>query len=120
MVVVTNLNRRLDGPQDKAVQEGKPVNKGFTGPTRPAQDFNRPDPFFGKFDTNIRSDTFYKEFPLVDAQQAQANYNALQGSYGNSFSEYTNAVSVVSNSNFPFFSWLNGSFRFFWYCTTAT
>jgi len=89
MVVVTNLNRRLDGPQDKAVQEGKPVNKGFTGPTRPAQDFNRPDPFFGKFDTNIRSDTFYEEFPLVDAQQAQANYDVLQGSYGNSFSDPT-------------------------------
>ena len=36
MVVVTNLNRRLKSPADKAVQEGKPIAKFITGPTRSA------------------------------------------------------------------------------------
>ena len=40
MVVVTNLNRRLDSPADKAFQEGKPVAKFITGPTRSAQRFS--------------------------------------------------------------------------------
>ena len=49
MVVVTILNRRLKSPADKAVEEGKPVAKFITGPTRSAQDFQAPDPFLGKF-----------------------------------------------------------------------
>ena len=52
MVTITNLNRRLGSPADKAVQEGKPVAKFITGPTRTGQDFQAPDPFLGKFKTN--------------------------------------------------------------------
>ena len=87
MVVVTNLNRRLKSPQDKAVAENKAVDQGFVGPSRVAQDFNRPNPFYGKFDENVRSDTFYEEFPFDSAQDAQAKINFLQNFGGNTFSD---------------------------------
>ena len=89
MVVVTNLNRRLNSPAEKAVREGKPVAKFITGPrsSRPRQDFFTPDPFLGKFDENIRSDDFYKEFPFDSAQDAQAKIDFLQNFGGNTFSD---------------------------------
>ena len=87
MVVVTNLNRRLKSPQDKAVAENKAIDQGIGGPSRVAQDFNRPSPFLGKFDENVRSDTFYQEFPFDSAQDAQAKINFLQNFGGNSFSD---------------------------------
>ena len=87
MVVVTNLNRRLKSPQDKAVAENKAVDQGFVGPSRVAQDFNRPNPFYGKFDENVRSDTFYEEFPFDSAQDAQAKIDFLQNFGGNTFSD---------------------------------
>ena len=87
MVVVTNLNRRLKSPQDKAVAENKAVDQGFVGPSRVAQDFNKPNPFYGKFDENVRSDTFYEEFPFDSAQDAQAKIDFLQNFGGNSFSD---------------------------------
>ena len=65
MVVVTNLNRRLKTPADKAVQEGKPIAKFITGPTRSVQDFQAPDPFLGKFKTNPRSDSFYQMLQIL-------------------------------------------------------
>ena len=70
MVVVTNLNRRLKSPADKAVQEGKPIAKFITGPTRSVQDFQAPDPFLGKFKTNPRSDSFYQMFADPEISQA--------------------------------------------------
>ena len=87
MVVVTNLNRRLKSPQEKAVAENKAIDQGIGGPSRVAQDFNRPSPFLGKFDENVRSDTFYQEFPFDSAQDAQAKINFLQNFGGNSFSD---------------------------------
>ena len=87
MVVVTNLNRRLKSPQEKAVAENKAIDQGIGGPSRVAQDFNRPNPFLGKFDENVRSDTFYEEFPFDSAQDAQAKIDFLQNFGGNTFSD---------------------------------
>ena len=83
MVTITNLNRRLKSPADKAVQEGKPVAKLITGPTRSAQDFQAPDPFLGKFKTNPRSDSFYQMF--ADPEISQADIDNKVGFYGNTF-----------------------------------
>ena len=83
MVVVTNLNRRLKTPADKAVQEGKPIAKFITGPTRSVQDFQAPDPFLGKFKTNPRSDSFYQMF--ADPEISQADIDNKVGFYGNTF-----------------------------------
>ena len=83
MVVVTNLNRRLKSPADKAVQEGKPIAKFITGPPRSVQDFQAPDPFLGKFKTNPRSDSFYQMF--ADPEISQADIDNKVGFYGNTF-----------------------------------
>ena len=83
MVVVTNLNRRLKTPADKAVQEGKPIAKFITGPSRAIQDFQTPDPFLGKFKTNPRSDSFYQMF--ADPEISQADIDNKVGFYGNTF-----------------------------------
>ena len=83
MVVVTNLNRRLKSPADKAFQEGKPVAKFITGPSRAIQDFQTPDPFLGKFKTNPRSDSFYQMF--ADPEISQADIDNKVGFYGNTF-----------------------------------
>ena len=83
MVVVTNLNRRLKSPADKAVQEDKPIAKFITGPTRSVQDFQAPDPFLGKFKTNPRSDSFYQMF--ADPEISQADIDNKVGFYGNTF-----------------------------------
>ena len=83
MVVLTNLNRRLENPADKAVQEGKPIAKFITGPTRSAQDFQSPDPFLGKFKNNPRSDSFYQLFD--DPAVSQADIDNRVGFYGNTF-----------------------------------
>ena len=83
MVTITNLNRRLKSPADKAVQEGKPIAKLITGPTRSAQDFQAPDPFLGKFKTNPRSDSFYQMF--ADPEISQADIDNKVGFYGNTF-----------------------------------
>ena len=87
MVVVSNLNRRLKSPQEKAVAENKAIDQGIGGPSRVAQDFNRPNPFLGKFDENVRRDTFYEEFPFDSAQDAQAKIDFLQNFGGNTFSD---------------------------------
>ena len=83
MVVVTNLNRRLKTPADKAVQEGKPIAQFITGPTRSVQDFQAPNPFLGKFKTNPRSDSFYQMF--ADPEISQADIDNKVGFYCNTF-----------------------------------
>ena len=88
MVVVTNLNRRLDSPADKAFEEGKPVAQFITGPTRSAQDFQAPNPFLGKFKTNPRSDSFYQMFE--DPQISQQDIDSRVGFYGNTFEGLNN------------------------------
>ncbi len=88
MVVVTNLNRRLKSPADKAVQEGKPIAQFITGPTRSAQDFQAPNPFLGKFKTNPRSDSFYQMFE--DPEISQQDIDSRVGFYGNTFEGLNN------------------------------
>ena len=83
MVVVTDLNRRLNTPSEKAVQEGKPIAQFITGPTRSVQDFQAPNPFLGKFKTNPRSDSFYQMF--ADPEISQADIDNKVGFYGNTF-----------------------------------
>ena len=88
MVVVTNLNRRLDSPADKAFQERKPVAQFITGPTRSAQDFQAPNPFLGKFKNNPRSDSFYQMFE--DPEISQQDIDSRVGFYGNTFEGINN------------------------------
>jgi hypothetical protein len=88
MVKITNLNRRLETPTDKAVQEGKPVAKFITGPTQTPQNFVRPDPFLGKFKSNPRNESFYPGsiFGNTDAAfAAQNEIDSRVGFYGNTF-----------------------------------
>ena len=88
MVVVTNLNRRLKSPADKAFQEGKPVAKFITGPSRAIQDFQTPDPFLGKFKNNPRNEDFYPGAIFGNSPQAFAAQDEIdqrQNFYGNTF-----------------------------------
>ena len=88
MVVVTNLNRRLKSPADKAFQEGKPVAKFITGPSRAIQDFQTPDPFLGKFKNNPRNEDFYPGAIFGNSPQAFAAQDEIDqrtGFYGNTF-----------------------------------
>ena len=48
-IKLTNLNYNLDGPQDKAVKGGKSPAGFFTGPTRSAQNFVKPNPEVTEF-----------------------------------------------------------------------
>ena len=98
MVVVTNLNRRLKSPADKAVQEGKPIAKFITGPTRSVQDFQAPDPFLGKFKSNPRSDSFYQMF--ADPEISQADIDNKVGFYGNTFEGQNNNQAQVFLSKY--------------------
>ena len=88
MVVVTNLNRRLKSPADKAFQEGKPVANLITGPSRAVQDFQAPNPFLGKFKSNPRNEDFYPGSIFANTNQAFAAQNEIDqrvGFYGNTF-----------------------------------
>ena len=88
MVTVTNLNRRLKSPADKAVQGGKPVAQFITGPTRATQDFQSPNPFLGKFKSNPRNEDFYPGAIFANTDQAFAAQDEIDkrvGFYGNTF-----------------------------------
>ena len=86
MVVLTNLNRRLKSPQDKAVVRNDFIDQGITGPKGAVPNFrNQKNPFFGKFDENIRSDQFYQEFPDDSAEAARADYEFKAQFGGNTF-----------------------------------
>jgi len=88
MVTLTNLNRRLTSPADKAVREGKSTANFITGPTRNAQNFQAPDPFLGKFKVNPRQDSFYQMFE--DPEISQQDIDSKVGFYGNSFEGQNN------------------------------
>jgi|TARA_R100000458_G_scaffold58735_1_gene67444 hypothetical protein len=88
MVKITNLNRRLKSPADKAVQEGKEIPNLITGPSRATQDFLRPNPFLGKFKTNPLNEDFYPGaiFGNTDTSfAAQEDIDSRVGFYGNTF-----------------------------------
>jgi len=86
MVMLTNLNRRLKSPQDKAVVRNDFIDQGITGPRGAVPNYrNQKNPFFGKFDENIRSDQFYQEFPDDSAEAARADYEFKAQYGGNTF-----------------------------------
>ena len=85
-VILTNLNRRLKSPQDKAVVRNDFIDQGITGPKGAVPNYrNQKNPFFGKFDENIRSDEFYQEFPDDSAEAARADYEFKAQYGGNTF-----------------------------------
>ena len=85
-VILTNLNRRLKSPQDKAVVRNDFIDQGITGPRGAVPNYrNQKNPFFGKFDENIRSDEFYQEFPDDSAEAARADYEFKAQYGGNTF-----------------------------------
>tara|TARA_B100000123_G_C25654166_1_gene394625 strand:- start:177 stop:665 length:489 start_codon:yes stop_codon:yes gene_type:complete len=85
-VILTNLNRRLKSPQDKAVMRNDFIDQGIIGPKGAVPNFrNQKNPFFGKFDENIRSDQFYQEFPDDSAEAARADYEFKAQYGGNTF-----------------------------------
>ena len=85
-VILTNLNRRLKSPQDKAVMRNDFIDQGITGPKGAVPNFrNQKNPFFGKFDENVRSDQFYQEFRDDSAEAARADYEFKAKYGGNTF-----------------------------------
>ena len=87
MVVFTNLNRRLDSPQDKAYVENRAIDQGIAGPLKVTQNFRKPNPFLGKFDENVRSDQFYQEFKDDSAETSRADYDFKAKYGGNTFQD---------------------------------
>ena len=84
--MLTNLNRRLKSPQDKAVARNDFIDQGITGPKGAVPNYrNQKNPFFGKFDENIRSDQFYQEFRDDSAEAARADYEFKAQYGGNTF-----------------------------------
>jgi len=91
-IKLTNLNYNLDGPQDKAVKGGKSPAGFFTGPTRTAQNFIKPNPEVTEFmKNNPKTETFYDMFDTPEALQAQEDINNRTGFYGNTFEGQNNA-----------------------------
>ena len=91
-IKLTNLNYNLDGPQDKAVKGGKSPAGFFTGPTRSAQNFVKPNPEVTEFiKNNPKTETFYDMFDTPEALQAQEDINNRTGFYGNTFEGQNNA-----------------------------
>ena len=91
-IKLTNLNYNLDGPQDKAVKGGKSAAGFFTGPTRTAQNFVKPNPEVTEFiKNNPKTESFYDMFETPEALQAQEDINNRTGFYGNTFEGQNNA-----------------------------
>jgi len=85
-VILTNLNRRLKSPQDKAVVRNDAIDQGIIGPRGAVPNFrNQKNPYFGKFDENIRSDQFYQEFRDDSAEATRADYEFKAKYGGNTF-----------------------------------
>ena len=90
-IKLTNLNYNLDGPQDKAVKGGKSAAGFFTGPTRTAQNFVKPNPEVTEFiKNNPKTESFYDMFETPEALQAQEDINNRTGFYGNTFEGLNN------------------------------
>ena len=85
-VILTNLNRRLKSPQDKAFVRNDAIDQGIIGPRGAVPNFrNQKNPYFGKFDENVRSDQFYQEFRDDSAEAARADYEFKAKYGGNTF-----------------------------------
>ena len=100
-IKLTNLNYNLDGPQDKAVKGGKSPAGFFTGPTRSAQNFVKPNPEVTEFmKSNPKTETFYDTSFLSKAEQAQLDIDNRVGYYGNTFEGQNNNQAQVFLSKY--------------------
>jgi len=100
-IKLTNLNYNLDGPQDKAVKGGKSPAGFFTGPTRSAQNFFKPNPEVTEFvKNNPKMESFYEMFPTEDAERAQFEIDNRVGFYGNTFEGENNARAQIFLSKY--------------------
>ena len=85
-IKLTNLNSRLNSPQEKAVKGGKQAAGFLTGPTRTARNFQQPNPLVSEFlNNNPKQESFYQMFSGPEAQQAQFEIDNKVGFYGNTF-----------------------------------
>ena len=100
-IKLTNLKYNLDGPQDKAVKGGKSPAGFFTGPTRSAQNFFKPNPEVTEFvKNNPKMESFYEMFPTEDAERAQFEIDNRVGFYGNTFEGENNARAQIFLSKY--------------------
>ena len=95
-IKLTNLNSRLNSPQEKAVKGGKQAAGFLTGPTRTSRNFQNPNPLVSEFiDNNPKQESFYQMFSGEDAQQAQFEIDNRVGFYGNTFDGANNNQAQV-------------------------
>ena len=108
-IKLTNLNYNLDGPQDKAVKGGKSPAGFFTGPTRSAQNFVKPNPEVTEFiKNNPKTETFYDMFDTPEALQAQEDIpkGRVLAYYRTKSVPYTNKCFNYQVENTPGRSWI--------------
>ena len=90
-IKLTNLNSRLNSPQEKAVKGGKQAAGFLTGPTRTARNFQQPNPLVSEFlNNNPKQESFYQMFSGPEAEQAQFEIDNRVGFYGNTFEGQNN------------------------------
>ena len=95
-IKLTNLNSRLNSPQEKAVKGGKQAAGFLTGPTRTARNFQQPNPLVSEFlNNNPKQESFYKMFSGPEAEQAQFEIDNRVGFYGNTFDGANNNQAQV-------------------------
>ena len=100
-IKLTNLNSRLNSPQEKAVKGGKQAAGFLTGPTRTSRNFQNPNPLVSEFiDNNPKQESFYQMFSGEDAQQAQFEIDNRVGFYGNTFEGSNNNQAQVFLSKY--------------------
>ena len=100
-IKLTNLNSRLNSPQEKAVKGGKQAAGFLTGPTRTARNFQQPNPLVSEFlNNNPKQESFYQMFSGPEAQQAQFEIDNRVGFYGNTFEGQNNNQAQVFLSKY--------------------
>ena len=100
-IKLTNLNSRLNSPQEKAIKGGKQAAGFLTGPTRTARNFQQPNPLVSEFlNNNPKQESFYQMFSGPEAQQAQFEIDNRVGFYGNTFEGQNNNQAQVFLSKY--------------------
>ena len=100
-IKLTNLNSRLNSPQEKAVKGGKQAAGFLTGPTRTARNFQQPNPLVSEFlNNNPKQESFYQMFSGPEAEQAQFEIDNRVGFYGNTFEGQNNNQAKVFLSKY--------------------
>ena len=100
-IKLTNLNSRLNSPQEKAVKGGKQAAGFLTGPTRTARNFQQPNPLVSEFlNNNPKQESFYQMFSGPEAEHAQFEIDNRVGFYGNTFEGQNNNQAQVFLSKY--------------------